>query len=287
MLAWFGWGATLITMAFWFRSKSFWTSRNKTRAARRNFDTSSWLDNLRRSLFSDNRNAIVEFFALTQPFDSAAYMNAEEYLRNQGEETVADEIFLARRQREHFEPIPESEAASATSREPWRRLWLMGVMRTVFDISMGYGVRVRRLLYLFVMLWLLTWAVFVDPRSVERPLTYVQPKGVPSLPVPSYDLASPNPWDAEGGNALGEDSQWGLAHAFFLSLRIEFPIITLFAENNWVPASREIVLRKGEPNALPLGITYENYASVMMLINLVLIPTLIAAETGFLKRKLG
>jgi len=333
---------------------------------------------------------MVRFLNRTNPFNRATYLEVEKFYRNCGDDAKADEVFLARRKRETRQivtfgrgsyspqsatsasppavgaavPSPSPSPTSTTELHLWNMVdWLW---REVLDLSVGYGVRVHRIVFIFCAIWLFNTAVFSRPDSVERPLQFVQdrepnlaaaepgaqsqrdsttrarPVHVPAdarsalripaafagliraegvsmnaqtraLPAvvkstrqnadckpseeelpdgsksliqggtPPSDLLPEyltrlrgNPWPADGGTAQGEAPPWNQWDGFFMASRIQFPFVELMAENDWEPSSRTM-------DIFPC-VTYENYASACMIVNLVLLPTIIAGLTGYMKR---
>jgi hypothetical protein len=335
-----------------------------------------WPDWLKKQFeAAKSTDAMIAFLDRTEPFSHSAYMEVEKALRDCGDDTMADDVFLARRKREtqnlallfpRSDRDPEKAgtpaAAGAAGDSNWgtdAHLWsfVAWFWREVLDLTMGYGVRVHRAVFLFCALWLINTAVFTNPESVERPLSFIQHSAAPLPPYDDLetnlriedrsgraaapfvavrpavwtqngsevsaaairirrrgntspavggslqtkpaklppDIDSPktdpvvqppgptpglkgrtNPWPADGGTAHGEEPGWSQWDGFFVAMRIQFPFVELVAENDWEPSSRHM-------DIFP-GITYENYASACMIVNLILLPTIIAGLTGYIKR---
>lgn len=155
----------------------------------------------------------------------------------------------------------------------------------LLDFFAGYGVRPRRLVVLWLLMFLVHTAVFSSRLSVERPIGFGQPrtdtiggKGMrPELPG---KLVVPNPWPADGGRP--GPGEWDVGHAFFVALRIQVPFLSLLSEGDWEPAGREMI-----PNSAVLGwtkLTFENYAAAASALNLLVVPLAIAGLAGLLKR---
>jgi hypothetical protein len=89
-----------------------------------------------------------------------------------------------------------------------------------------------------------------------------------------------NPWIADGGAAIGGVDAWNAAGAFFVSMRLQIPLINLISESDWEPSSRNMPIKIFGT----LQLTYENFAATMMVINSVLLSLVIASVTGYLKR---
>ncbi|MEM6562443.1 MAG: hypothetical protein AAF656_12640, partial [Planctomycetota bacterium] len=110
------------------------------------------------------------------PFSAGFYRRVEQWLREISNDAVADEVFLSNRKREASPPRSGAGLPAETRKEadrrggPLRRLWMFAL-----DFFVGYGVRPQRLVTAYLLLWLLSTAVFSSRKSVERPLVFVQP----------------------------------------------------------------------------------------------------------------
>ena len=152
-------------------------------------------------------------------------------------------------------------ALSERWQPPRRAKWLWNWF---VDFSLGFGVRWSRLVHVWILLFLINTSLFLNPNSVEHPLAYVQP-----AVVHTDETASDRPyWPTEGGTP--EAKAWTVVNAGFMALRVQVPLLALAAENDWEPSSR--------PSPL-LGVTYEEIASLMMAVNFVLIPLIVAGLT--------
>ncbi|MCW5756481.1 MAG: hypothetical protein KIT54_04510 [Phycisphaeraceae bacterium] len=78
-----------------------------------------------------------------------------------------------------------------------------------------------------------------------------------------------------------EEDRWGPQKAFFMAMRVQVPPVELFVDAEWKPADRPMFARGADKGGI--GLTYENYAAVMRILNLVLVPVIIAGVTGLLK----
>lgn len=198
-------------------------------------------------------------------FSAAFYVDVEHWARAAGDTPFADEVFLERRRRELCERRPEPEDKSTDKEdkgrpkrrgEPAHYSWFQKFARwIVFDIPFGYGVRWPRALHLFVLLWLLNWAVFLPHTAVERTLS------------------------AQAQVAI--EREWGPQKAFFMAMRVQAPFVELFIDAETKPADKPLLGHGRESG--PLWITYENYAAIMRILNLILVPVIIAGATGLLK----
>ncbi len=198
---------------------------------------------------------LLDFLAGTQ-FSRSFYLAVERDLRQQGEDAAADEVFLSRRKREARQAYALSSGPDGLARRLWSEL---------LDLSIGYGVRVSRAVHAYVLLWFLGTGVFSAPASVERPL------GFGARLATEAPAERPNPWSDEGGMP----DSWSTAEGFFVASRLQLPFLSLPAQSDWAPSSRPVSV---------LGLSYENLASVFMLVNAVLLPLIIAGLSGILKK---
>jgi hypothetical protein len=219
----------------------------------------------------------------TTKFDRGFYLDMETMARDEGDDRLADEIFFTRR-------CEESNRYSFS--------WPEKVWHGLLNFSLGYGVRTTRIWIFFLHLWVLNSVVFSNPRSVERPLTFLaklrtethtydkvaDQKDPMHLTENASDQVTKkvsnylNPWDGNGGEAEAEE--WTFVDGVLMAMRIQLPLLPLIAESDWEPASEPILPDKSRW----AWFTYENYASGMIFINIILFPLLIGSATGFLKR---
>jgi hypothetical protein len=96
--------------------------------------------------------------------------------------------------------------------------------------------------------------------------------------------ATDNPWPDDGGIPTREE--WSERRAFFMAMRVQIPLLGMIAENDWEPSSRGILVgywpHTGKP--MELWLTYEEFASSMMVANFIILPLIIAGATGYLKK---
>ena len=211
---------------------------------------------------------LLDFLLHGTRFSRAFYVEVERWKRAQGDDATADEVFLSRRRRELVgEKDSEGKTVHAAAD------WVTWGVRWLADFSMGYGVRVRRLIHLYVLSWLITWAVFANPASVERPLDFEAVR--PAAPIAATETGV-NPWDDEGGQA--EDWEWSPQEAFFMAMRLHVPLVQLMVEENWTPADRAMEIRG------LARVQYDSFAGLVQAMNLILLPLILAGATGFLKR---
>ncbi|MFO1002011.1 MAG: hypothetical protein U0936_16885 [Planctomycetaceae bacterium] len=235
-----------------------------------------------------NCEAILQFLELTFPFSMGFYMALERLMREKGNVYVADEIYIKRRRRESEVPreIPrrwQFDVKSTPVVEVKSRPRFFGRCWYQFlEYMTGYGVRTSRMVFLFILSWILTASIFVNPRSVERPLVFVQTRSdnvvngqFPHRPS-ELNPARSNPWPADGGHVDytdGEEFDWGIQNAFFVAMRVQLPLISTEAENDWSPATRNLFGKSWLP-------TFANIAAVLRIVNLVLVSMIIAGLTG-------
>lgn len=66
-----------------------------------------------------------------------------------------------------------------------------------------------------------------------------------------------------------------------MAMRVQVPPVELFIDAEWKPADRAMFGHGVEGKGIAL--TYENWAAVMRIVNLILVPVIIAGATGLLK----
>ena len=233
-------------------------------------------------------NQLLSLLTMTYPFSRGFYLAVEQWLRSKGDDVTANEAFHMRRRRESGEPqtgwpikVPEE-----LPKETWEgpntglRIWYWLV-----DFAAGYGVRTGRLVHLYLLLFFINIGVFLNTRSIERPLAFTQASMKHNAAQKDIDDDMANGeagkkeerkdaqyWPAEGGRPL--DGEWGFVNACFMAARVQVPVLAMLAENDWEPSSRKMFWQ----------MTYEEYASLMMFVNLILLPLIIAGLSGFLKK---
>jgi hypothetical protein len=214
-------------------------------------------------------------------FDKPFFVWVERWLRERGSDESADEVFLLRKK-------CEADAARLrggfTSRD---------LLDRFLGFTLAYGARPGRLLHAYLLLWCFSWALFLDPHSVEHPTV------VATLTNDQVDsafregqlvksdgeaLVRPTPlgsdvWNFDG--SMPSDGEWLPVNALVVATRAQFPFASLGGESAWVPSSREIQAPWGRVH----GVTYENLSGLLALLNLGLLPLLLAGLTGYLKRR--
>ena len=255
-----GWWTVLVALATYLVIAGH--LQHRAVKARRESPNRPMLDFLRRSRFS-----------------AAFSIDAERWARAGGDDPRADEIFLDRRRRELEErrPLMDADGSPIETGERPAFHWFTLLWRwCVLDFVFGYGVRPARAVHLFALLWLLNWAVFLPAAAVERPLSFETQAHEAGAPVTPANPA----WPGDGGMPREED-RWGPQRAFFMAIRVQVPPVELFVDAEWKPADRPMFGAGVQGRGIAL--TYENWAAVMRILNLVLVPVIIAGATGLLK----
>lgn len=241
---------------------------------------------VRRTATRENATRIVGWldssFSKQPSFDRAFFVWVERWLRERGEDGAADEVFLLRKRHEGDQKRETEGWLSASA--AWSKL---------LDLTIAYGVRPRRLLHAFVLLWFSSWILFLNPHSVSHP------SGFPALNADQVEKAirdgtlaqssggaliranSPltDIWVADG--SMPSACEWSPINALVVATRIQFPITTVLGESDWAPSSRAIQLPWGAVRWL----TYENLTAILGLLNFALLPLLLAGLTGYIKRR--
>ena len=240
---------------------------------------------VRRKRVEAKRDSRLLCFLKRIEFSRGFFSDVEQNYRSRGYQEAADEVFITRRKQEVQLAGGVVQALGNPKKWTWfqRLLAFVGNFhpwRNFVDLIVGYGIRYRRPIHIFLLLWLINTAIFTDHSSIERPLTFVQLRSdlrvenerIQSL---ALDDASITPWDDRSGKP--QSTEWSTSDGFFMATRIQFPFVNLIAENDWEASSEPMPL-------LPIDLKYENYASLCMLANLILLPTIIAGMTGYLKK---
>ncbi len=106
-------------------------------------------------------------------FNAAVFTETERWLRNRGEDRLADGVYLQMRR---------DEMKQMTGLRQWPRRVLHGILLK----TVGYGVKTKRLLVAWLILFLLLWVFFLPPASVEHPTSFGAPVVTPEVqPAPS------------------------------------------------------------------------------------------------------
>jgi hypothetical protein len=181
----------------------------------------------------------TELLRRTRPFKRSTYLAVEGWLNNKGLDESAQRVYLQM-----------SDRDLVTGRSSLLSRWLKWLF---LGVAIGYGVRSRRLIALFLMAFALSFWVFSQPGSLvsysEKP------------------AAAPDPWPPEAQTAwvtLG------------VALRCHFPMLLFWGEPNYVPS----------PQVIPgLGLRYDAYALLISAISWVLVPLFLAGLTGIVRKR--
>jgi hypothetical protein len=150
-----------------------------------------------------DREDAADYLALlraTEPFEVTTWMSIERWLRNQGKDEMANDIYLAMR---------------AERRKPGRMFLLGRFVDLIFDVFVILAMRYKLLFALFAASLVLTTLVFLDPASVR-------PKG------------------AHDPSATAEAAGWDRYEAFWMSVQINLPMTHIPVADKWEIADRPI-----------------------------------------------
>jgi hypothetical protein len=115
----------------------------------------------------------------------------------------------------------------------------------LLDWTIGYGLHSSRLIGYLVVMLILTAVLFSSRESVQ----------------------------------IAESSPWTWADAWFMSLRINLPMLTLILGSEAKPSGQPL------PVLGLLGITYAGFACVVSLFSYVLVPLFLAGVSGLVKKR--
>jgi hypothetical protein len=129
----------------------------------------------------------------------------------------------------------------------WLRWVFLGLM-------IGYGTKPLRLLWIFLLSFTLSMAVF------SRPDSLVSYSEKPAMQPDPWPVAAQHPWVTMG-----------------VALRCHFPMLSFMGEPNYTPS----------PNPVPGlgGLTYDGYALVVSSLSWVMVPLFLAGVTGIVRQK--
>lgn len=181
----------------------------------------------------------TELLRRTRPFKRSTYLAVESWLNNKGLDEAARRVYLQMSDRDLV-----TGHSSLLSR--WLKWLFLGV-------TIGYGVRPKRLIGLFLIAFVLSCWIFAQPGSL---VSYTErPAATPDL----LPLEAHNPWMTLG-----------------VALRCHFPMLLFLGEPNYVPS----------PRVIPgLGLRYDAYALVISAISWVLVPLFLAGLTGIVRKR--
>jgi hypothetical protein len=176
----------------------------------------------------------------TRPFKKSTYLAIEAWLRNKGFDAEAARVYIDMSDR-------DLNAGQSPRLGRWLR-WLG------LGLTIGYGARPLRLLWLFLLAFTFSMWVFSHSDSL---VSYSERQAL-----------QPDPWPAEAQRV------WVTAG---VALRCHFPMLLFIGEPNFVPS----------PHRVPwlAGLTYDGYALLVSAVSWVLVPLFIAGITGIVRQK--
>ena len=181
----------------------------------------------------------TELLRRTRPFKRSTYLAVEGWLNNKGLDEAARRVYLQMSDRDLV-----TGHSSLLSR--WLKWLFLGV-------TIGYGVRPKRLIGLFLVAFVLSCWVFSQPGSL---VSYNERPAATPDPLP---LEARNPWMTLG-----------------VALRCHFPMLLFLGEPNYVPS----------PRVIPgLGLRYDAYALLISAISWILVPLFLAGLTGIVRKR--
>ncbi len=180
-----------------------------------------------------------ELLRRTRPFKRSTYLAVEAWLRNKGFEKEAARVYIDMSDR-------DLNAGESARLGRWLRWLALGV-------TIGYGVRPRRLLWLFLLSLALSLWIFSQPDALvsysER--TALAPDSLPAQ----------------------AQSAWVTLGA---ALRCHFPMLFFVGDPNFVPSPHPIA---------GLSLTYAGYALLVSTLSWVLVPLFLAGITGIVRQR--
>ncbi len=187
------------------------------------------------------------WLAASSSFQASTYVFMEDWLRNHGNHSAANRVYLAMRRRDRWEG---------------RKGMLRRLGDGLLDATIGYGIHwYRPLIFYFIPILLLSLLIFRNPQSVHRD-------------VPKYPDAT------QLATIIPADSDWGLTEAASMALRTNLPMFLLMVDDEWQPSSKAI-----DCMGIPLGISYAAYAMVVSLLSWIAVPLFVIGMSGILKKE--
>ena len=175
----------------------------------------------------------------THPFKRSTYLAVEAWLRNKGFEKEAERVYIDMCNR-------DLNAGESPRLGRWLRWLTLGV-------TIGYGVRPRRLLWLFLLSLTLSLWVFSHPAAL---VSYSERTALAPDPLP---VQAQSFWVTLG-----------------VALRCHFPMLFFAGDPNYVPS----------PHSIPgLALTYAAYALIVSTLSWVMVPLFLAGVTGIVRQR--
>lgn len=181
----------------------------------------------------------TELLRRTRPFKRSTYLAVESWLNNKGLDEAARRVYLQM-----------SDRDLVTGHSSFLSRWLKWLF---LGATIGYGVRPKRLIALFLAAFVISCWVFSQPGALvsytERPAT--SPEFLP----------------------LGAGSTW---MTLGVALRCHFPMLLFLGEPNYMPS----------PKMIPgLGLRFDAYALLISVISWILVPLFLAGLTGIVRKR--
>ncbi len=150
------------------------------------------LSGLHVSTWKDRSNFYRDMLSRSYPFKKSSYRAVEKDLRNRGNDSEADEVYvmMRRRDRRYSKSFPRILSD-----------WLL-------DMTVWYGTNALRPSLFMLLLFLVTARIFSDPGRVEYRVSPSSQKPVPTIVHPNA-------------------AEWNLSDALFLAVRLHVPIVSL------------------------------------------------------------
>jgi hypothetical protein len=158
---------------------------------------------LRLWLQDDAALGVRRFLALTE-FDTGTYVQVERWLRSQGKDAIANDVYLARKREEM---------------QPGRMNWWWRVWHRVLYWLVGYGVRTRWVDAILIFLFIVLTCTFSNPVSVQ---------------------SSPNMSDTARAHSVSKDDHpltWGAGDAAWIAMHTVVPMVSMVARDEWEPST--------------------------------------------------
>jgi hypothetical protein len=259
-------------------------------------------------LESDNK--YIKFLEAAN-FNESNYLFMEQWLRDQGAQIDANHVYVEMRRRNRRERVSEDiwtirkwqklfqialKGKNQNVRLHKLRLWIgfgrvIKSIWTVFirrlydkvlDVTMLYGTATNRLLFFyFIPVLIFSWLLFSSPQSVQLQWNatgsdFSNPQIINRLDPQKRELME--------NNLVVHPTKkdWTSTNAFWLALKISFPVIQFSSSDNWSPSSRPISIIP-LTNKITL-ISYDTYAKIITVLSWIIVPLFLAGVSGIVKK---
>jgi hypothetical protein len=166
-----------------------------------------------------------------------------------------------------------------------KSLWTVFIRRLydkILDVTILYGTATNRLLFFyFLPVLLFSWLLFSNPESVQ--LQWNATASDFSNPQ-VISILDPQKRELMENNLLIHPTKkdWTSTNAFWLALKISFPVIQFSSPDNWSPSSRPI-------STIPFTqkmqlISYDTYAKIITVLSWIIVPLFLAGVSGIVKK---